>query len=150
MQFIIDKCSQEDFGDLQKLFLDMFKNFPVDQNINYPTTDQGIAYLNERIKNGISFSAKYNQQLVGFIFGSIQKAIPFKTYDKFGFIENLMVNKEFQHQEIGSKLIESFSNECKKMGVNVIQTDSDFTQSLVNFYTKNNFKISSINYIMKI
>ncbi len=150
MNIEIHKSTIEDFSALQELFLKMFELFPEDQDILYPSTEHGIQYIHDKINNGIAFSAKINNELVGFIFGSIQDSIAFKTYKHFGFIENLMVKENHQDQLIGSQLIAMFKAECKKRNINIIQTDSDFAQKLLNFYTKNDFKVNGLLYICKI
>lgn len=150
MNIEICKPSTDDFEELQDLFLKMFELFPEDQDILYPKTEDGIQYLHDKISNGIAFVAKNNGVLIGFIFGSIQDSIAFKTYRKYGFIENLMVKAEFQDKSIGSMLIAAFKSECLDKNINVIQTDSDFTEKLLNFYTSNDFKVNGISYICKI
>lgn len=95
MKNIVIKKSIEN-DEIQKLFRKMFDVFQEDQNIEYPYTESGINYLKQRIDNGISFVAKIDEKTVGFLTGSIQKAIDFKTYDKYGFIENVYVEEEYR------------------------------------------------------
>ncbi len=150
MEYTVAKSTETDFENLQKLFIDMFKLFPENQNINYPETKEGIDYLKGRIKNGIAFTLKHNDNAIGFIFGSIQRSIAFKTYSKYGFIENMYIDDKYRNIGLGKLLLDKFKEKCKAMQISIIQTDSEFAQNSVNFYTKNGFKISGISYIMKL
>jgi len=47
-------------------------------------------------------------------------------------------------------LINKFISECKDFNVEFIQLDSDANQAMINFYTGLGFKISGVNYIMRI
>lgn len=147
---IVQRAEENDFAEIQKLFRKMFDVFFEDQNVEYPYTERGIIYLGDRINNGFSFVARVDGRIVGFIMGSIQRALSFKTYDKYGFIENMYVEEEHRKNGIGKMLILEFIEMCKGLNISHIQTDSDANQSLINFYTGIGFKITGINYEMKL
>jgi len=146
----IQNASLDDFQDLQLLFREMFDIFREDQDVEYPYKASGEQYLKERINEGFAIVAKHNNCVVGFLTGSIEPALEFKLYEKYGFIHNMFVQDEFRNEGIGKKLIDAFVDICKEQGISYIHTDSDANQSLINFYTGNGFKISGLNYIMKL
>ena len=128
----------------------MFDIFHKDQDVEYPYTMSGERYLKERINEGFAIVAKHNNSVVGFLTGSIELALEFKLYEKYGFIHNMLVQDEFRNEGIGKKLIDAFIDKCKEQGISIIHADSDANQSLINFYTGNGFKISGVNYTMKL
>lgn len=73
-------ASTEDFHDIQRLFRKMFELYHVDQNIEYPYTEHGIQYLQQCIDHQMAFVAKEDGNVVGFLTGAIEEALPFKTY----------------------------------------------------------------------
>lgn len=148
--FIVQKATDSDFTEIQKLFRRMFDVFYEDQNVEYPYTESGISYLKDRINNGFAFVARADGKIVGFVIGSVQKALSFKTYDRYGFVENMYVEEEHRKNGLGKMLLLEFVEMCKGLGVGRIQTDSDANQSLINFYTGIGFKITGINYEMKL
>lgn len=147
---IIQKAVERDFTEIQELFRRMFDIFYEDQDVEYPYTENGINYLQKRIDSGFAFVARVDGKIVGFLTGTIQNAIDFKTYKKYGFIENMYIKEENRKSGIGKMLILEFVNMCKDLKINHIQTDSDANQSLINFYAGIGFKITGVNYEMKI
>lgn len=147
---VIQKAEANDFPRIQELFRKMFDIFQEDQNIEYPYTEGGINYLKEKISGDSAFVAKVNGKLIGFLTWSINNSIEFKTYEKYGFIENMYIDDEYRKIGVGRMLVNKFVEHCKDIGVDHIQTDSDANQNLINFYTSIGFRITGINYLMKI
>ncbi len=147
---VIDKARTEDFESIQKLFRMMFDIYPENQDVGYPFTESGVNYLKGRIENGFVLAARDDKTIVGFLAGSIEDAIDFKTYRQYGFIQNMFILEDYRRKGIGRMLINRFIDLCKRSNVEFILTDSDANQSIINFYTGLGFKISGVNYIMKI
>lgn len=147
---IIRNASLDDFQDMQLLFRKMFDIFYEDQDVEYPYKESGIQYLKERIENGISIVAIIDNRMVGFLTGSIERSLDFKTYDKYGFIHNMFILEEFRSTGIGNRLAAMFIDRCKELGISYIHTDSDANQRLINFYTGIGFKINGVSYKMKL
>jgi GNAT superfamily N-acetyltransferase len=139
-----------DFQDIQLLFRKMFDIFYEDQDIEYPYKESGKRYLEERIKHGIAIVVMIDNKVVGFLTGSIEQSLDFKTYEKYGFIHNMFILEEFRSTGIGKRLVETFIDRCKELGISYIHTDSDANQMLINFYTGIGFKISGVSYKMKL
>ena len=144
----IENATLDDFQEMQSLFRKMFDIFYEDQDVEYPYKVSGVRYLTERIEDGFAIVARHNNCVIGFLTGSIEPALDFKLYEKYGFIHNMLVQDEFRQAGIGKRLIDAFVGKCKEQGVTFIHTDSDANQSLINFYTGNGFKISGVSYKM--
>lgn len=104
----IMKTTGNDFDEMQVLFRRMFDIYSEDQNVEYPYTEAGINYLKHRIATGTALVAKTGQTVRGFITFSIQNAIDFKTYDKFGFIENMFIAEAYRQQKSEEHWFRSF------------------------------------------
>lgn len=124
----------------------MFELYHVDQNIEYPSTDSGIHYLQHCIEHQIAIVAKENGRVVGFLTGAIEDALPFKTYHQQGHLHNLFVLDTYRGHGIGTHLIARFIQECKDKRVHRIMTDSDDTAPLRRLYTSLGFRITGVNY----
>ena len=146
----IENATREDFEMMQMMFRRMFDIFSEDQDVEYPYKENGERYLKERIEQGIALVAKLDNSCIGFLTGSIEKALDFKVYDKYGFIHNMFVSEEYREMGIGKRLVEAFVNKCKARGIQYVQADSDANQSLINFYTGNGFKVCGVSYKMKL
>jgi len=97
----ITPATPEDIGDMQDLFHKMFEIFHVDQNIEYPYTEDGRRYLESCIDNQIALVAKDNELMVGFLTGGIEDTLPFKTYRLQGHLHNLFILQTYRRQGIG-------------------------------------------------
>ena len=139
-------ASKRDLSEIQYLFRKMFELSHIDQNIEYPYTDQGIYYLQQCREHHMAFVAKDTGNVVGFLTGAIEDALPFKTYQQQGHLHNLFVLDAYRGQGIGKQLISQFIRECQNNRVDRIITDSDDTEPLRHFYTSFGFRITGVNY----
>lgn len=147
---LVHRAIDKDFGEIQILFRKMFDIFSENQNVEYPYTENGINYLKDTIEKGFAFVAKEDDKVIGFLTSSIQEAIDFKTYENYGFIENMYVLDEYRKKGVGRALISEFINMCKNLNIEFIHTDSDANQSQINFYAGAGFKITGVNYTLRI
>jgi ribosomal protein S18 acetylase RimI-like enzyme len=143
-------ASRADIGDIQHLFRKMFEIYHVDQDINYPYTENGLSYLQDCIDRQIALVAKDGERTVGFLTGGIEDTLPFKTYRQHGHLHNLFVLEEYRGHGIGKRLVSQFIERCKANNVHRISTDSDDIEALRRFYTSFGFRISGVNYEMDI
>ena len=137
-----------EISDIQQLFRQMFEIYHVDQDVNYPYSDSGISYLENCVDHGIALVAKDEGEIIGFLTGGIEHAMPFKTYRQHGHIHNLFILKEYRGQGIGARLIREFIQTCQENDVQRIVTDSDDIAALQRFYTSLGFRITGVNYEM--
>ena len=148
--FEIHVATKGDFEKIQYLFKKMFVLYSEDQNIDYPYTKKGIDYLHNCIDNGMALVARDGKEVIGFITGGVENALPFKTYQKQAYIHNLFVLEEFRRQGIGKTLIQKFIKICKDRNIDHIITDSEDSAQLRTFYQSVGFKVTGVIYEMKI
>jgi len=146
----IFRASNSDLSIIQALFHKMFEIFHVDQNINYPYTEDGIQYLKNCIEHQIALVAKDGDTIIAFLTGGIEAPLSFKTYKQHGHLHNLFVLETYRGRGIGKLLIQQFIRDCADNNVHRIVTDSDNTEALKHFYTSQGFRISSVNYELDI
>ena len=144
----IEQATSSDMSDIQYLFRKMFEIYHVDQNIEYPYTEDGINYLKNCIQHQIALIAKHNDTTIGFVTGEIENALPFKSYHQQGHIHNLYVMDEYRNRGIGKGLVLLFIQKCHEKDVHRIVADSDDQESLRRFYLSLGFHVSGINYDM--
>ena len=81
-----------------------------------------------------------NNKLIGYIC--------FWEFDDFIFIEHFAILKIFRNKGLGSEFLTKFSEKQSKPIVLEAEKDlSDQSKSRIQFYTKNNYKINSNDYI---
>lgn len=148
--FEIRVATEGDFEKIQYLFKKMFEIYSEDQNIDYPYTNSGIDYLHNCINNGLALVARRGTEVIGFLTGGIEDALPFKTYQKQARIHDLFISKTFRGQHIGKALIQEFIKICKDRNIDRITTDSEDTEQLRSFYQSVGLKITGIIYEMKV
>jgi len=79
----------------------------------------------EDLKNDIILVAKDNNNLVGYIWGSIHERKSHKL-SKLGYIDELYVVQKFRKQGVVKKLANELFKEFKNKGCNHITTHTDF------------------------
>ena len=142
-----------------KLLLEQFEEFMILKNYNslihFPNKDVNefnqkkmtelIDYLNE--EKAIVYGAYDKSKLVGFIWG-----YPRTFFDeKRIFINCLVVNKEYEKQGIGKKLInrlEDFAKENKYDSIDL--TVAPFNENAVGFYNHMGFESERIQMVKKL
>jgi GNAT superfamily N-acetyltransferase len=100
MNFTIDQFREQDIASLAKLWKMLFRNFPVStQSIKKYT----FGYTD--FDSTGCFTARVNNQLVGFVFATIMQ-IPETDYSKLlGCVPVIMVHQEYQKKGIGKRLL---------------------------------------------
>ena len=108
----IRNASLDDFQVIQLLFRKMFDIFYEDQDVEYPYKESGKQYLTERIEHGIAIVAMIDNRVIGFLTGSIEKSLDFKTYEEYGFIHNMFILEEYRSTGVGKSLVGTFIDRC--------------------------------------
>ena len=92
--------------------------------------------------------AEIDNKIVGLIDGYIMESIYYN--EKISYLAHLCVDEKYRNKEIGSKLIEEFSEISKKKGAKYI-TLSAFEKDIpaTNLYNKHGFESYSIYYMKK-
>ena len=149
----IRKVNINDYKDKVNLYKQLFdseKKF--DDNIvrTYKIDEKEEKRIKKSIKSrkGIFLVAEIDNKIVGLIDGYIMESIYYN--EKISYLAHLCVDEKYRNKEIGSKLIEEFSEISKKKGAKYI-TLSAFEKNIpaTNLYNKHGFESYSIYYMKK-
>ena len=150
----IRKVNINDYKDVINLYKQLFDAEKVfDDNIvrTYKVDEKEEKRIKKRIKSRkeIFLIAEIDNKIVGLIDGYIIESIYYK--EKISYLDHLCVDEKFRNNEIGSKLIERFSEISKKKGASYIKLNA-FEKNIpaVNLYNKHGFESYSIYYMKKI
>ena len=142
-EIVIEKATIEDLEYIQKLnkklFMREFEKYNKLLNIEWTFGEKGTKYFKELIQNGFVYVAKTNNNIIGYLAGSIHNVNECFT-EKFAEIENMYIENQYRRLKIGSKLIIKFKEWCKLNNVEYIEV-SAWSENIeaINFYKNNNF-----------
>ena len=142
-EIVIEKATIEDLEYIQKLnkklFIREFEKYNKLLNIEWTFGEKGTKYFKELIQNGFVYVAKTNNNIIGYLAGSIHNVNECFT-EKFAEIENMYIENQYRRLKIGNKLIIKFKEWCKLNNVEYIKV-SAWSKNIeaINFYKNNNF-----------
>jgi len=96
-------------------------------------------YINLSENKDLFLVAQENKKIIGFVYGEAIK-------DKCAILWMIYTIKEYRKKGIATKLIQTFEQNCKKLGVNEIFLNAVPRKEILTFYKKNNFSLGN-NYI---
>lgn len=139
MNIEIKKAKQEDLESIQelnhKLFELEYQYFDNTLNVGWTYEKAGEDYFKDIIKNGIVLLAIVDNQIVGYLSGSISKINSESKLDNMFIIEN------YRKYGIGSKLINEFKSYCLTKGIDNIKVSTYAkNKNAITFYLKNGFE----------
>ena len=150
----IRKVNIDDYKDVINLYKQLFDAEKVfDDNIvrTYKVDEKEEKKIKKRIKSRkeIFLVAEIDNKIVGLIDGYIIESIYYK--EKISYLDHLCVDEKYRNNEIGSNLIERFSEISKKKGASYIKLNA-FEKNIpaVSLYNKHGFESYSIYYMKKI
>ncbi len=106
----IRKATLKDVPNMVDMWLELMNHHvkldPFYYGMNKQAVQSGRKWIRKTIsgKNSIGFIAKDNNQIIGYICGSIQKRSTCYKIEKNGFIEGAVVTKKYQGKGVGRKL----------------------------------------------
>jgi GNAT superfamily N-acetyltransferase len=121
METIIRKAKAEDLRAVQDLNHALFESDSSSDdtlNLNWPYED-GEEYFRRMIagETGVCYVAEVNDEIVGYLAGSIKLEQPSYSTVRRSELENMFVKEEFRSQGIGEKLAKTFLQWSKSSGV---------------------------------
>ncbi len=140
---VLEKATIKDLEYIQKLnrklFVREFEKYNKLLNIEWTFGEKGTKYFKELIQNNFVHVAKINNNIIGYLAGSIHNVNECFT-EKFAEIENMYIENQYRRLKIGSKLIIKFKEWCKANNIEYIKV-SAWSQNIeaINFYKNNNF-----------
>lgn len=142
-EIVLEKATSKDLEYIQKLnrklFVREFEKYNKLLNIKWTFGEKGTKYFNELIQNNFVYVAKINNNIIGYLAGSIHNVNECFT-KKFAEIENMYIENQYRRLKIGSKLIIKFKDWCKENKIEYIKV-SAWSQNIeaINFYKNNDF-----------
>lgn len=140
---VLEKATSKDLEYIQKLnrklFVREFEKYNKLLNIEWTFGEKGTKYFKELIQNNFVYVAKINNNIIGYLAGSVNNVNECFT-EKFAEIENMYIENQYRRLKIGSKLIIKFKEWCKENKIEYIKV-SVWSQNIeaINFYQNNNF-----------
>lgn len=104
-------------------------------------------YFNRIINSGYNYVYEINGKIVGLIIGVINESIDIPIYKKRKvlFIDDLVVDKNYRHQEIGTKLYLTVKKKALKNHLDGIELNVwSFNKDALKFYEKLGLKKKNI------
>ena len=151
---LIKKATLEDLKTIQNLNNQLFKlekeNYDSTLVSNWPLTNEGKLYFEDLIKNHYVIVAILNDEIVGYLAGTINEKGSYEEI-QYGEINNMLIKDECRGYGIGKKLINNFKDYCMENNIyNVKVEASAKNKNAINFYKKNGFEEFNITLTMSI
>ena len=121
---VLEKATSKDLEYIQKLnrklFVREFEKYNNLLNIEWTFGEKGTKYFKELIQNNFVYVAKINNNIIGYLAGSVNNVNECFT-EKFAEIENMYIENQYRRLKIGSKLIIKFKEWCKENKIEYIK-----------------------------
>lgn len=138
---IFRQVKKEDF----EKFLEIKLKFLDEYGISKKTKKFILTEFNKYLKR-ILILAEENGDLIGYIAGEVEK----NNYEKYGYISEIFIKKEYRNKGIASKLKDEFLNELKKQKISLCRIDVNPNNLALEVYKKWGFKIDKHRLMLKI
>lgn len=154
MGIAIRKATQEDLKAIQELNYKLFEleynNFDPALNMNWTFSQTGENYFKKSIENATVWVAVYNNKVIGYLAGSIEKT-PAYTTKSLAELDNFYIDEEYRRQGIGKRLVEEFKKYCINKEIEEIKvTASAKNMNAKAFYQNNGFDEFEVTYKMEL
>lgn len=104
-----------------KLLKDDKENY--DNNIKDNLTMRGFFYKRIKLSDSIIFVARYNGDIIGYIYGFVKSDNNVKI-ELESYVDSLYIEEDYRYQGIGTALLNLFIEEAKKRNVKYVFIDN--------------------------
>lgn len=151
---IIRKATLDDLFEIQNLNNLLFKlekeNFDPTLVEDWPLSADGKNYFKELIENNFVVVAIINNEIVGYLAGSINEKGSYEEI-QYGEVNNMFIKSECRGYGLGKMLINEFKNYCSSNSINnLVVTASAKNVNAIEFYKRNGFDDFNITLTTKI
>ena len=151
---IIRKATLDDLFEIQNLNNLLFKlekeNFDPTLVEDWPLSADGKNYFKELIENNFVVVAIINNEIVGYLAGSINEKGSYEEI-QYGEVNNMFIKSECRGYGLGKLLINEFKNYCSSNSINnLVVTASAKNVNAIEFYKRNGFDDFNITLTTKI
>lgn len=149
MESEIRVATQKDFEEIKTLFLELceVENTMFDKTVSqkFPSSQEGVAYLNKRISGGSCWLAVVDGKTVGYLVGSIEKPEIYRQTGLIGVLESAFVKEGLRNEGIGSGLFGKFKEWCALHNAERIRVEASFrNKPAIEFYRELGFEDYSL------
>lgn len=143
MVIAIRKANMDDLIKIQdlnnRLFELEYKFFDPTLNVGWTYEKVGTDYFRDMIENEAVFVSIIDNEIVGYVAGSICQISYTKT--RLAELDNMFILEEYRNHGIGLKLINEFKKYCVDRGIDSVKvTASAKNKNAIAFYIKNGFE----------
>ena len=154
MDIVIKRANIDDLKIIQelnnRLFELEFNNFDSSLKLNWPYGEEGTNYFKDMIENEIVLLAVTENQVVGYLAGSLNVEASYNTRS-LAEIDNMFILEEYRQYGIGRKLIDEFKKYAKENNIEELKvTASAKNVNAILFYKKNGLEEFDVTLKMKI
>lgn len=151
---IIRKATLDDLFEIQNLNNLLFKlekeNFDPTLVEDWPLSADGKNYFKELIENNFVVVAIINNEIVGYLAGSINEKGSYEEI-QYGEVNNMFIKSECRGYGLGKMLINEFKKYCSSNSINnLVVTASAKNVNAIEFYKRNGFDDFNITLTTKI
>lgn len=145
MKLLIFRARPEDLKVIQELNFKLFKKehreYDSTLNLEWTFSRIGEKYFLDKIKNGFAAIAEVGGEPVGYLVGSTSKDYPYRLTKRTAELGNMFVLDRYRNRGIGTKLVKSFLDWCRKNDYKHINVAaSALNKKGISFYRKLGFK----------
>ena len=151
---IIRKATLEDLHTIQELNNSLFElekaNYDSTLVKDWPLSEEGKEYFFDLIKNHYVIVAILDNNIVGYLAGSIEEKGSYVEI-QYGEINNMLITNECRGHGIGKLLINNFKKYCKTKNISNIKVVASYkNKNAIEFYHKNGFEEFDITLTTKL
>ena len=144
----------EDLKTIQELNNSLFElekeNYDSTLVRDWPLTEEGKEYFSDLINNHYVIVATINDEIVGYLAGSINEKGSYEEI-QYGEINNMLVKDEYRGYRVGKHLINSFKEYCKNNNIENLKVTASFkNKKAIDFYLRNGFEEFNLTLTTKI
>jgi len=151
----VRKARLEDLQAIQDLSYQLFKHDEAwisHLKMNWAFEEAGIEYFTTHLngREGVTYVAEDNHNIVGYITGDMKKDVSWRSV-RIAELENIFIEKESRHKNIGKKLFEEFRAWAREQGAQKLTVSASYpNSSAIQFYKSVGFEPCSLELEMGI
>jgi len=120
-----------------ELFVPIKRKFNEDYGISEKTEGFIIEEFKDYLNNGTVIFAIVDEKIIGYLSGIIED----NKYERFGYISEIFVSKDFRGKGVSTKLKDKFIEFLKSQKISLCRIDVNPNNSALEIYEKWGFKI---------
>ena len=142
-QKIVFRCPNHKDVEAMSALLEQLFSIEADFNFDFDRHKKGFQLLLRKGASACVLVAEYAGKIIGVCTMQILVSTAQGSY--VGLIEDMIIDKEFRSQGVGTKLLSSMQNIAKEKGLTRLQLLADINnKDAIGFYEKENWQTTSL------